>query len=181
MLRADLQAAGIPVEVEGPEGTETRDFHALRAVFISNVIRSGADLKQAMTLARYSDPRLTTARYTRTRIHDLGDVVNRLSSVQFGSRTGAAPGAADFDDERGQTRTIGEQPAICANSTHTPKPLILQGIENDSGQSARSEREARAGIEPANNGFANASETPRKTSLTPCFLGQNVSCSGSCV
>ena len=78
MLRADLDVAGVPVEVDGPEGTETRDFHALRACYISNVIRAGADLKQAMTLARHSDPRLTASRYARTRLHDLGAVVNKL-------------------------------------------------------------------------------------------------------
>jgi hypothetical protein len=62
MIRIDLAAVGIPVETGGPEGTETRDFHALRACYISNVIRAGADLKQAMTLARHSDPKLTVAR-----------------------------------------------------------------------------------------------------------------------
>jgi hypothetical protein len=77
MLRVDLDAAGVPVEVDGPEGTETRDFHALRAVYISNVIRAGADVKQATTLARHSDPRLTTSRYARTRLHDLGAVVDK--------------------------------------------------------------------------------------------------------
>ena len=78
MLRVDLAVAGVPVEVDGPEGTETRDFHALRSVYISNVIRAGADLKQAMTLARHSDPKLTAGRYARTRLHDLGSVVDKL-------------------------------------------------------------------------------------------------------
>ena len=78
MIRLDLAAAGVPVEVDGPEGTETRDFHALRACFISNVIRAGADLKEAMTLARHSDPKLTVSRYARTRLNDLGAVVDKL-------------------------------------------------------------------------------------------------------
>ncbi|HEX4612796.1 MAG TPA: site-specific integrase, partial [Urbifossiella sp.] len=54
MLKLDLAAAGVPVEVDSPEGVEVRDFHALRNCFISDVLRSGADLKQAMTLARHS-------------------------------------------------------------------------------------------------------------------------------
>jgi S1-C subfamily serine protease len=61
-LLSRLRPAAIPVEVDGPEGIETRDFHALRACYISNVIRAGADLKQAMTLARHSDPKLTVKR-----------------------------------------------------------------------------------------------------------------------
>lgn len=80
MLRVDLHAANVPVGVDGPEGTEVRDFHALRACYISNVIRAGADLKQAMTLARHSDPKLTASRYARTRLHDLGSIVDKLSS-----------------------------------------------------------------------------------------------------
>jgi hypothetical protein len=51
MLKLDLTAASGPVEVDGPEGVEVRDFHALRNCFISDVLRAGADLKQAMTLA----------------------------------------------------------------------------------------------------------------------------------
>jgi len=101
MLRADLDAAGIPVEVDGPEGTETRDFHALRACYISNVIRAGADLKQAMTLARHSDPRLTTTRYARTRLHDLGAVVNKLPP---GEPPGAQTGCASYDGNRRSIR-----------------------------------------------------------------------------
>ena len=84
MLRIDLAAAGVALEVDGPEGPETRDFHALRSVYISNVIRAGADLKQAMTLARHSDPRLTASRYARTRLRDLGAVVDKLARIRTG-------------------------------------------------------------------------------------------------
>ena len=52
MIYRDLEAAGIPREIDSPDGVEVRDFHSLRNTFISGVIRSGADLKQAMTLAR---------------------------------------------------------------------------------------------------------------------------------
>ena len=78
MLKFDLDAAGIPVRIDGPEGDEVRDFHALRNCYIANVLRTGADLKQAMTLARHSDPRLTAGRYARTRLFDLGAIVNKL-------------------------------------------------------------------------------------------------------
>src|SRR5437764_10240014 len=102
ILRADLDAAGLPVEVDGPEGTETRDFHALRAVHISNVIRAGADLKQAMTLARHSDPRPTAGRYARTRLHDLGALVDKL------------PAAAPKDTNPAALRMTGTDPGCTA-------------------------------------------------------------------
>ncbi len=75
-LRIDLRTAAIPFKITGHEGEEARDFHALRNCTISNAIR--ADSKRAMTLARHSDPKLTTARYARTRLHDLGSLVNKL-------------------------------------------------------------------------------------------------------
>ena len=81
-LCVDLDAANIPFTIIGHEGEETRDFHASRNCYISNVIRAGADLKQAMTLARHSDPKLTTARYARTRLHDLGATVNKLPGLK---------------------------------------------------------------------------------------------------
>ena len=85
-LRADLDAAGIPVEVDGPEGVETRDVYALRICSISDVRRSGADLMQAMTRARHSDPRVTTARYGRTRLHGLGALVVELPNPSAADR-----------------------------------------------------------------------------------------------
>ena len=102
MIRADLQAAGVPVEMDGPEGMETRDFHALRAVYISNVIRAGADLKQAMTLARHSDPKLTASRYARTRLSDLGAVVDKLLRADDPQHpTGGSPDDRDRCREPG--------------------------------------------------------------------------------
>jgi integrase len=109
MLKADLAAAGVAVTADGPEGTEVRDFHALRGCYVSNVIRAGADLKQAMTLARHSDPRLTMVRYARTRLGGdggLGAVVNKLPTAPTTHRqtatavramTGTDPRAVDSD------------------------------------------------------------------------------------
>jgi integrase len=62
MLRADMLAAG--VEYETAEGVA--DFHALRGLYITNLIMSGVDPKTAQELARHSTPTLTIGRYTRT-------------------------------------------------------------------------------------------------------------------
>ena len=175
MIRADLAAAGVPVEVDGPEGVETRDFHALRAVFISDVIRAGADLKQAMTLARHSDPRLTASRYARTRLHDLGAVVDKLPQPESpatspepavlrmtgtdgtGHRddSGAATGAAGSSSRRGRLRILEEMTDPDPVGVETSKPLEFQGFEKNRERLKTEEEEARAGIEPANDGFAN--------------------------
>jgi integrase len=59
MFRADLGAAGIPVETA--EGVA--DFHAIRHTYVSGVVRSGASVKVAQELARHSTPTLTIGRY----------------------------------------------------------------------------------------------------------------------
>lgn len=56
MLRIDLEAAGIAYSVEGPDGPLYADFHALRHSYVALLEKSGATLKEAMQLARHSDP-----------------------------------------------------------------------------------------------------------------------------
>jgi integrase len=104
MLRIDLDAAGIPYAVEGPDGPLYADFHALRHSFVALLEKSGATLKEAMQLARHSDPKLTMAVYGRAQLHDLGRAVERLPDLMAGPGTeavaatgtdGAAPDSSD--------------------------------------------------------------------------------------
>ena len=82
MLRIDLDAAAIPYVTEGPDGPLYADFHGFgRHGYVAMLDQSGATLKEAMQLARHSDPKLTAARYGRMQIHDLGEAVNRLPSL----------------------------------------------------------------------------------------------------
>src|SRR5262245_1434503 len=81
MLRDDLEVAGIPYVVEGPDGPLHADFHALRHSYVALLDRAGLTLKQAMQLARHSDPKLTMAVYGRAALHDLGAAVDRLPAL----------------------------------------------------------------------------------------------------
>jgi integrase len=81
MLRVDLQAAGIAYAKEGPDGPLYADFHALRHSYVALLDRSGATLKEAMQLARHSDPKLTMAVYGRAQLHDLAEAINRLPTL----------------------------------------------------------------------------------------------------
>jgi integrase len=81
MFRDDLDTAGVPYIVEGPDGPLFADFHCLRHSFIALLDKSGATLKEAMQLARHSDPRLTMAVYGRAQLHDLGEAVGRLPAL----------------------------------------------------------------------------------------------------
>src|SRR5262249_24684658 len=57
------------------------DFHSLRHLFISRVVRSGATPKVAQELARHCDVRLTQGRYAHAALHDLTAAVSMLRSL----------------------------------------------------------------------------------------------------
>src|SRR5205085_12169798 len=78
MFKADLEAAGILYVVQGPDGPLYADFHATRHSFISDVCRTDATPKEAMEMARHSDPRLTFKRYAKIRLHDKAKVAAQL-------------------------------------------------------------------------------------------------------
>lgn len=74
MLRVDLREAGIPFETE--EGVF--DFHATRHLFISDLIASGVNPKEAQILARHSTIELTLGRYSHVQQEALRQAVERL-------------------------------------------------------------------------------------------------------
>jgi integrase len=101
VLRRDLADAGVACFHAAPEGDLFADFHGLRHTFIALLDRAGVTLKQAMQLARHSDPRLTAKVYGRATLAELAaaaegvgqalvtDLVTggRASQDQPGSRT----------------------------------------------------------------------------------------------
>ena len=91
MIRGDLEAAGIAYAVEGPDGAEYADFHALRHSYLTLGGRSGIDLRTLQELAGHSDP-ILTARYSHRRLYDLAGAVDKLPNLvpTAGPDTGAA-------------------------------------------------------------------------------------------
>lgn len=80
MLRADLEAVGIPYAMEGPDGPEHADFHALRHSFLTLGGRSGIDLRTLQELAGHSTP-LLTARYMHVRLRDAAGAVDKMPNL----------------------------------------------------------------------------------------------------
>lgn len=76
MMKADLERAGIPYVVQGPDGPLYADMHSLRHYFCAQLDRPGVTLKEAMELARHSDPRLTAKIYGRPQLERLSAAVN---------------------------------------------------------------------------------------------------------
>src|SRR5262249_51998118 len=79
MLRGDLEVAGLPSTVEGPDGPLFADFHALRHSYLTLGGRAGIDLRTLQELAGHSTPVLT-ARYSHRRLYDLAGAVEKLPS-----------------------------------------------------------------------------------------------------
>src|SRR6185369_6565556 len=77
MLRHDLEEAGIPYAVEGPDGPLYADFHALRHTYLTLGGRAGIDLRTLQELAGHSTSRLTE-RYSHRRLYDLQGAVDKL-------------------------------------------------------------------------------------------------------
>jgi site-specific recombinase XerC len=78
MLQADLEEAGVPYRVEGPDGPLFADFHALRHTYITAGDRAGLTVKERQELARHTDPRLTLGRYSHAGLEQLGRAADRL-------------------------------------------------------------------------------------------------------
>src|SRR5262245_27672673 len=148
MLRIDLDGAGVPYVIEVPDGPLYADFHALRHSFIALLDKSGATLKEAMQLARHSDPRLTMAVYGRAQLHGLGAAVERLPSLHAGPETRSEALAATGTD--GKPRPVGLRSACASDDagcqflrvvdettlsgdgqSTNAKPLAEQGVEGD--------------------------------------------------
>lgn len=95
MIRRDLAAAEI--EYEDDTG-RVADFHALRHSFVTAVVRAGASIKEAQTLARHQDPQLTFKVYAHARLHELGRTLEAMPPTV---------GASDADGRHARDRQAG--------------------------------------------------------------------------
>jgi integrase/recombinase XerD len=78
MMKVDLKAAGVaPVDEDG----RVADFHALRHSYITEIVRAGASVKEAQTLARHKTPELTFRVYAHARLHDLTRTLEAMPGV----------------------------------------------------------------------------------------------------
>lgn len=77
MLEVDLKAAGIPVKT----ADGILDFHALRATFITSLVRGGVHPKIVQTLARHSQIELTMKLYTKLTASEVAPALDVLPEI----------------------------------------------------------------------------------------------------
>ena len=114
MLRGDLEAAGVAYR-DAAGGV--LDFHALRHTFITNVVASGANVKDAQALARHSSAALTLDRYAHGGgLRDADAALSRLSPLPAGPAAVRATGtdARDAAPRGGRGRGRGEGGGLVA-------------------------------------------------------------------
>jgi integrase len=121
MLRMDLEVSGIPYAVEGPDGQQFADFHALRHSFVALLDKAGVTLKQAMQLARHTDPKLTMKRYGRAQLHDLAGAVGALPTIF--SSTDQTPGM-----DLAATGTFGHEPPTIGIPDQISPPRLARAL-----------------------------------------------------
>ena len=168
MLRLDLEAAGIPYVVEGPDGPLFCDFHSLRHSLCGMLDRSGATLKTPMQIMRHSDPKLTAKRYGRAQLHDLAGAVDKLPPLMGPSRTPTREAkemrATGTDDsaplrlapvlyspaisDAGTCELMRESPIDVTADGHTVSPRNLQGMRADEGRCGNMTGVETKGVRP---------------------------------
>lgn len=173
ILRGDLEAAGIPYVVEGPDGPEYADFHSLRHSYITALGRAGVDLRTAQELAGHSTP-ILTARYMHVRLHDLAGGVEKLpdfvpsdsprcEQVEALRATGTdsvglSPVCTGFVQtvdpgcNRMRLSEEGKKSELCNNEDVTRSSIIPLRLIEAGCKEVR--EEAPPGFEPGNDGFA---------------------------
>ncbi len=177
LIRADLEAAraawvaeaGTPAERQAREKSDflrhtdgagrVVDFHGLRVHYISQVVNAGASVKQAMELARHSDPKLTMKTYAKVRLHDLGSVLEGMQGAEskpaeerakatgtYGAAAAQCPRPGPQSaDESGPLAAIGcDEPGRAGSEQGTHNPLQLAGL-GESGPADATQSETRPG------------------------------------
>jgi integrase len=150
MFRVDLKAAGVPYRVSTPSGDLFGDFHSLRHSFIGLLDHAGATLRQAMQLARHSDPRLTLARYGRAGKKELAGTVERLPSLlaPVGAPVGFPVGTSG---RKGEEVTPSESEEVREPSGEdSPEVPVLEGFESQREEESVSEENSPTRIRTLN-------------------------------
>jgi hypothetical protein len=165
MLRADLDAAGIPYR---DESGRVADFHSLRHAYITALAKGGVHPKLAQALARHSTITVTMDRYTHTLIGEQADALDALPDLSTGPEREAAratgidgkslpSGLPDFLPEQGTPGRIRPASVCTEADAVTACDAHVSRAKKDTSRTAVHRGAAKvsprhAGLEPATFG-----------------------------
>jgi integrase len=142
------------------------DFHGLRVHFISRVVEAGANVKEAMELARHSDPKLTLKTYARVGMHNLARVLDGMPKADARPTPHAEPMRATGTDAYAVSREV-DPPQKTPQTAHgMGKTGAASRDETDhgpSGADAGKVLQIAALGSAARNGAATSENAPRRT------------------
>jgi hypothetical protein len=151
------------------------DFHALRATYITLLVKGGASVKVAQELARHSDPKLTMNVYTKLGVHDLTGALDALPSLtgdEPTSEAARATGTYDTtpDSARNRLRNGG------ANRRNSAQRGTMSDDDSSAGGDAQKHLVFKAERDSARRGATPRSETP-PAGFEPATVGLEIRCS----
>jgi len=112
------------------------DFHALRATYITMLVKGGASVKESQQLARHSDPKLTLNVYTKLGVHDLSGALDKLPNL-----TGDGPG----QQRQRATGTYDAHADTPTDSRLYPRQLERETVRADASRCGGDSAETRTG------------------------------------
>ena len=127
LLRADLEAAGIPYE---DASGLFFDFHALRGQLATNADRAGVSPRVVQRLMRHSSLALTD-RYTRPRAVDIEGAVDLLPEIASGFDDQEALAATGTDGGAGRDQLVSE--TVREENVDECNVLSINGLEKTGG------------------------------------------------
>ena len=155
MLRIDLEAAGIPYVVEGPDGPEHADFHSLRHSSLTALGRSGVDLRVQQVLAGHSSSK-TTERYSHVRLRDLAGAIDKLPTM-LSAQPIEEPAYLQLTfaaDSGGGVPIVNEcETPNIPTAGITTNPFSGKAIDSERVPPTTPDKAPPAGIEPATGGL----------------------------
>lgn len=146
-LGRDFTAAGIKRLVQGV-GKAT--FHSFRVNYITNVIRSGADLKTAMELARHLTPAMTMKVYAKVDHKRARDCA--IQAAEMAVAVESAQMAPKQKVVNGDSAPEDEEPQELVGAGVTPLPVSNPGGGNSQRTYKTGTISAQRGSKPAQAG-----------------------------
>ncbi len=152
MIKTDLEAAGIPYEVDG----KFADFHSLRHSTASLLIQTGTNPKLIQSIMRHSDLNLTMSRYTH---------------IYAGQQREAIESLPDFKVKQDKAAMTGTYDCVAENQAKTNCPKTANQSEKfrtNPNNSCNAETTRSTGLSEINSGKTALSEEKCR----PSFLGE---------